>query len=95
MTFPYIMYKVNDSIMETLKIDDKTFEKYKDFLYVENEEAKYLVFKYMYDINYIDPKAFKNNSIISYCAIEEHLSFAQQKMISKIKVDNIIFIREL
>ena len=94
-TFPYIMYKINDSIMETLKIDEKTYEKYKDFSYVENASTKYLVFKYLYDVNYISKALFKNNNIISYDTIEDLLSFEQQKMINAVKVDNIIFVQNL
>jgi len=89
MTFPYIMYKVND----LLKMDNVVKE-YKNYLYEENSEARYLVFKYSHDIKYIDAAIFGNEGALTFDNIQNHLSFEQQKILSKFNKKDIIFIKD-
>lgn len=85
MTFPYIMYKIND----LLKMDN-IIQKYNDLLYEENSEAKYLILKHSHDIH-IDK--ISNDQAYLKEEIQNSLSFDELEKINKMQ--NIVFIKDM
>jgi len=54
MSFPYIMYKVSD----LLPVTPEVLKEYNELLYKTDgdDHVEYLVFKYIFDIHYINPE---------------------------------------
>jgi len=56
MTFPYVMYKMNT----LLPLSNKLRKYYEKYIFHENGE--YLIFKYKFDIKYLNEEAFEDNN---------------------------------
>lgn len=91
MTFPYVIYKINDLI----QITDEIREYYKDYYFYENNEP-YLVFKYKFDLNYLNLEAFDNNVFISINEARKYLSPELIETINKMSIlyDRLLFLGE-
>lgn len=98
--FPYIMYKINNMLPisnEVLKtFEDKLYTKTFDCLdNQQTETISYLVFKYIFDIDYLSSDAFEINEIINYSIAEKYLGIEYQQQIKKLSIpnDNLIFLK--
>ena len=83
MTFPYGIYKIND----LLPITDEIRNYYKDYYFYENDEP-YLVFKYKFDINYLNLEAFGENTFISINEAKPYISPELFDSINSVSIPN-------
>jgi len=90
ITFPYIMYKVND----LLPITPEVLIVYDELLY-KDSYVEYLVFEYKFDVKYVDPGVFGDCEALTFEQVKSSLSTDQQYVVSKLKLNNPIFIRNL
>lgn len=90
MAFPYAIYKIND----LLPISDEIKEYYKKYFFKENDESIYIIFKYKFDIEYLDVKAFGDNAFISINEAQDYLSTNIKNKIIKenLMTDKLLFL---